>query len=119
MQDDPDGREAISMMLEEYGAQVHAVGSAAEAYQVLQRDHPDVLVSDIGLPHEDGYSLLRRIRQLSPEAGGEVPAAALSAYAAPDDTRKAMEAGFQAHIAKPVEPNRLASVIGQLVQPPA
>lgn len=114
VEDDPDGREAISMMLEEFGARVLAVGSAAEAYSVLQRERPDVLVSDIGLPQEDGYSFLRRVRQLAPRDGGSVPAAALSAYASTGDTQRAMEAGFQAHIAKPVEPDRLASVIVKL-----
>jgi CheY-like chemotaxis protein len=118
VEDDPDGREAITMMLEEFGAQVHAVSTAEEAYSCIQSERPDVLVSDIGLPHENGYSLVRRMRALDADDGGQTPAAALTAYATAEDTRQALDAGFQAHLSKPVEPRKLALLVEQLARDP-
>jgi CheY-like chemotaxis protein len=76
----------------------------------------DVLVSDIGMPGEDGHALLRRVRALAPAAGGGIPAVALTAYARPEDRVKALRAGFQAHAAKPVEPGALVALIASLVR---
>src|SRR5207253_3784808 len=94
------------------GAQVETAASGDEAVELIQRRRPDVLVSDIGLPGEDGYGLIRRVRALP--AGADLPALALSAYAAPGDTQRAQEAGFQRHIAKPVEPAELAAMVAEL-----
>jgi CheY-like chemotaxis protein len=111
--DDEDARELIGAMLNTYGAQLAAVASADEAVAHIQREPPNVLLSDIGLPHEDGYSLIRRVRQLP---GGErLPALALTAYAGMADHRRCIEAGFDAHVSKPVEPGELAGAIVALV----
>ena len=91
-----------------------AVASAREALQLLEVDRPDVLVSDIGLPDEDGYSLIRRIRQREAEHGGLLPAIALTGYARADDRTRALAAGFQAHVAKPLEPAELIAAIADV-----
>jgi CheY-like chemotaxis protein len=100
--DDAETRELLSHALSETGARVMTVESAREAYEQLRGDSADVLVSDIGMPDEDGYSLIRRVRLL-PGDRGRIPAIALTAYAHPADRIKAMEAGFQLHFSKPVE----------------
>jgi signal transduction histidine kinase/CheY-like chemotaxis protein len=109
--DEPDAREMVKRLLEDYGAGVIAASSAQEAFERLQIDKPNVLVSDIGMPREDGYSLMRRIRSLSSEKGGETPALALTAYARLEDRDRCVLAGFQAHLAKPVEPTELISMV--------
>jgi CheY-like chemotaxis protein len=101
-------------MLLQHEAQVIAVSSAPEALVVLQKFQPDVLVSDIGMPQEDGYSLIRKIRALPGEQGGRTPAVALTAYARAEDRTKALNAGFQLHVAKPVNPTELAAVVANL-----
>jgi CheY-like chemotaxis protein len=106
--DDDDARELIGDALAEMGARVQRAGSAADGFAKLHADPPNVVISDIGMPNEDGYSFIRRIRALPPEQGGETPAIALTAYARPEDIRKAEEAGFQLHVVKPV---RLESLI--------
>jgi CheY-like chemotaxis protein len=93
------------------------VASAAEAFERLQVEIPDVLVSDIGMPGEDGYSLIRRIRALGPARGGEIPAIALTAYARPEDRERSLLAGFQTHIPKPVEPFDLILRVASVVRP--
>ena len=98
-----------------WGARVTTAASAAEAMLALQGDPPDVLLSDIGMPGEDGYSLIRRVRQRSEADGGKVLAVALTAFARSDDRARALEAGFQAHVAKPVEPSKLATIIADLL----
>ena len=112
--DEPDARTLVEAVLRQYGADVRAAGSAQEAFQELQRWRPDVLVADIGMPVEDGYSLLRRVRALSAAEGGSIPAAALTAYAQHEDRERAFAAGFQEHVAKPVPPQRLAHVVARL-----
>ena len=87
--------------------------SAKEALDALARDRPDVLISDIGMPKEDGYSLMRRIRRLKDERG-RLPAIALTAYARAEDRTKAMEAGYQLHLAKPVEASKLVAMVATL-----
>ncbi|MUG93317.1 PAS domain S-box protein [Scytonema sp. UIC 10036] len=113
--DEPDARQLITTALEQYKATVMAVATATEAFEALQQFQPDVLVSDISMPQEDGYSLIRRIRALSEESGGRTPAVALTAYARAEDCDRALLAGFQLHVPKPVNPDELATVIANLV----
>jgi CheY-like chemotaxis protein/anti-sigma regulatory factor (Ser/Thr protein kinase) len=115
--DDADARDLISDVVSEAGALVTKAGSAREAYSALISNPPHVLVSDIGMPEEDGYSLLRRIRALPPEHGGDVPAIALTAYARPEDVRAATDAGFQLHVVKPIKPEALVEAISAWVTP--
>jgi signal transduction histidine kinase/CheY-like chemotaxis protein len=112
--DEPDARALIKRLLEDYGASVTAASSAQEAYERVQAEPPDMLVSDIGMPGEDGYSLIRRIRALSPGRGGETPALALTAYARSEDRERSILAGFQMHIPKPVEPLALVLTVAKL-----
>ncbi len=113
--DEADTRELISFVLEEYGAKATAVASAREALLALEKFRPDVLVSDIGMPHEDGYSLIRQVRARESKQGKPIPAVALTAYAREEDCKNAIQSGFQRHIPKPVEPNELVVVVGELV----
>lgn len=113
--DDVDSREFIAFVLNMYGAEVTKAASAWEALDVILKSQPDVLVSDIGMPVMDGYELLRKLRVLPPETGGQVPAIALTAFAAEFDQQQAIAAGFQMHIAKPVEPDTLAGAVVNLV----
>ncbi len=118
--DEPDAREVIAAMLEHCGAEVIAACSTGEAIEVLagavNGSMPDVLISDIGMPGEDGIDLIMKVRALGPERGGDIPAIALTAYARAEDRARVLEAGFQRHIAKPVEPSTLASVVAALVR---
>jgi PAS domain S-box-containing protein len=112
--DQVDAREMLTELLEMYGAQVVAVETAQGAYEALGTGTFDVLVSDIGLPNENGYDLIRRIRQLPPERGGRIPAVAVTGFARTEDGRRALSEGFQNHLAKPVEPNELIALLGSL-----
>ncbi|WP_315787972.1 ATP-binding response regulator [Fischerella sp. JS2] len=112
--DETDTRKWISTVLQECGAEVIAVGSTGEALTSLEQFKPDVLVSDIGIPDEDGYTLIRKIRELEPEMGGRIPAVALTGYARVEDYTEAIAAGFQLHIAKPVRAAELIAVIASL-----
>ena len=114
--DEADARGLVEAVLTQYGADVKAAGSAHEAFQELRDWRPDVLVADIGMPVEDGYSLLRRIRRLSAAEGGATPAAALTAYAQVEDRERALAAGFQEHVPKPVPPEQLAHVVARLAR---
>jgi CheY-like chemotaxis protein/anti-sigma regulatory factor (Ser/Thr protein kinase) len=116
--DDADARELIADALVEMGAHVERARSAAEALAKLQDSPPHVLISDIGMPIEDGYSFLRRLRALPPERGGDTPAIALTAYARPEDIRKAEEAGFQLHVVKPVRLEHLIEAVKSCVRYP-
>jgi PAS domain S-box-containing protein len=113
--DDVDTREFVAFLLEQAGARVVIATSANEALTALTHFQPDVLLSDIGMPEVDGYMLLRQIRALSPEQGGQIPAIALTAYAGEIDYHQAMAAGFQQHIAKPLEPTQLIAKISDLM----
>jgi PAS domain S-box-containing protein len=113
--DEHDTREILSVMLTRYGAEIRTAGSAAEAMEVFGQWRPDVLVSDIGMPVEDGYVLIKKIRALPPENGADVPAIALTAYASAQDKRNALAAGFQRHLAKPVEPVALAKNVALIL----
>jgi len=112
--DEPDARALVKRLLEDGGATVTMASSAAEAFELLKANPPDVLVSDIGIPGEDGYSLICRVRALPPEQGGAVPSLALTAYARPQDRDRTILAGFQMHMPKPVEPAELVVMIARL-----
>ncbi|PYQ50941.1 MAG: hypothetical protein DMF78_14435 [Acidobacteria bacterium] len=109
VEDDADSREMLVSLFAQCGAEVSAATSAAEAMEVLQRARPEVLVCDIGLAGEDGHELIRRIRALEVERGGRIPALALTAYAGPEDRRKALAAGFDTHVPKPAAPVELVA----------
>lgn len=115
VEDQPDARDALATVLLDAGARVTSVGSAAEALDAFRHGIPDVVLSDVAMPESDGYQLIRRIRALNPGAGGTVPAVAVTAYATPEDRRRAFEAGFQAHVAKPLEASELVATVASLV----
>ena len=110
VEDDPDGCDLMQMMLRRFGAEVTAVSTAAAALESVRERPPDVLVSDIGLPDGDGFQLLKRVR----ESNRDLPAVAVTAYASRQDVAKALAAGFQAHVAKPVEPEQLSAAVAQV-----
>jgi PAS domain S-box-containing protein len=114
--DDADARQWISTVLNESGAEVITVGSVSEALEALEQQKPNVLVSDIGMPGEDGYALIRKIRELEPEMGGRIPAVALTAYARAEDYQKAIAEGFQLHVAKPIRAVELIAVVAGLAK---
>ena len=112
VEDEVDTRDALVVMMGEAGATVTAVGTAAEALAALREARPDVLVCDIGLPFEDGYTLIRAVRAQE-NGGSPIPAVALTAYAQESDRERALAAGFQRHLAKPVQPAKLLSVLAE------
>jgi PAS domain S-box-containing protein len=114
--DEEDAREALRLILQQNGMVVTTAASAREAFELLERLQPDVLLSDIAMPGEDGLSLIRRVRLLPPGGGGLIPAAAVSAYAGAGDRRNALLAGFQHHVAKPVDPAHLLAVIARMAR---
>jgi PAS domain S-box-containing protein len=116
--DEPDARALIERLLRECAATVTTAGSASEAMERVFRDKPDVLLSDIGMPKEDGYSLIRRIRELD-GAPSRTPAIALTAYARAEDRTKAIQAGYQQHLSKPVEATALIAMVARLAKPAA
>jgi PAS domain S-box-containing protein len=114
--DEFDARVLLTAMLERCGAQVIAVGSAREGIDSVESWKPDVLIADIGMPVEDGYGLIRRVRALPKEHGGQTPALALTAYARTEDRVRALSEGYQVHLAKPVDRSELAAVVASLVE---
>jgi CheY-like chemotaxis protein len=108
----------VKRFLEDCQALVMTAGSAEEALRLVESQRPDVLVSDIGMPVEDGYSLIRRVRALGGARGGSVPAVALTAYARAEDRVRAVLAGFQHHVVKPVEPAELIAMVASLAGKP-
>ncbi|MGJ5673343.1 MAG: PAS domain-containing protein [Nostochopsis sp.] len=114
--DEPDARELFTVLLTQYSVEVLTVASAAEVLASLESFQPDVLVSDIGMPDVDGYTLLKQIRSLPPEKGGQIPAIALTAYARFEDHQRALSEGFQHHISKPIDPVRLVQVVFDLAR---
>jgi PAS domain S-box-containing protein len=115
--DEPDVRQLIAFVLEEYGAQVTIATSAKSALAILNESLPDILISDIGMPEMDGYMLIQELRSLPDEKGGAVPAIALTAYAGESNEQKALSSGFEKHISKPVEAEILIQAIISLVKP--
>jgi CheY-like chemotaxis protein len=114
VEDDDDARGLIEKVLTTQGATVKTVSSARQALDILGRERVDVLVSDIEMPGTDGYQLIRELRLRPSQEGGSVPAAALTAYARTEDRLRALRAGFQLHLAKPVQPSELVTVVGSL-----
>ncbi len=111
VEDEPDARELVGELLQSRGASVELAASAAEAYAHLQSAVPDVIVSDIGMPEEDGYQFAQRLRALPVERGGKTPIIALTAYTSPQDKRRAFDAGYNHHMAKPVDAEELVRVL--------
>jgi two-component system CheB/CheR fusion protein len=114
VEDEESSREMLAELLAQLGADVIAASSAAEAFAALEQNVPDVLISDIGMPGESGYDLLRKVRSLPPDRGGLVPAIAFTAYTAEQDRLEALAAGFQMHHTKPADPARLVAAIAML-----
>ena len=114
--DEVDTRDLIVFILQQCGAAVRAFASASQALEAFAVEKPDILLSDIGMPEMDGYMLIRQIRSLPPEQGGEIRAIALTAYAGEVDQQQILQAGFQKHLTKPIEPGKLAMVIASLVK---
>jgi CheY-like chemotaxis protein len=116
--DEPDCATLTGYLLSQWGADVKVVISASEALEVFERYEewpPDILVSDIQMPAIDGYGLMRRVRKMDPDRGGNIPAIALTAYTRVEDRIRALVAGFQIHIAKPFDPVELLTVVESIV----
>ncbi|HET7671372.1 MAG TPA: ATP-binding protein [Burkholderiales bacterium] len=113
--DHPDAQRLLQRMLADCGARVLAAGSAVEALGVLEKEPADLLVSDIGMPNVDGFELLRRVRALPAERGGQIKAIALTAFARTEDRTRALRAGFLAHVSKPVDPSELVATIASVL----
>jgi PAS domain S-box-containing protein len=114
--DDRETRELVATALRGVGAQVRTAGNTVDALADVGRHRPSVIVSDLEMPGEDGYQLIRRLRALAPEQGGTIPAAALTAHAQPDEVRRALEAGFQRHLPKPAAPDEIARAVAALAR---
>jgi signal transduction histidine kinase/ActR/RegA family two-component response regulator len=114
VEDDPDGRHMLTVLLELAGVTVVSTGSVREALDALETIRPDVIVSDIAMADEDGYTLIRRVRAREAERGGAIPAVALTGYVRPEDRACILGAGFQAHVGKPVEPDEIVAAIAAL-----
>lgn len=112
--DDTDTRQLVTVILEKRHAKVIALASASEALNFLQHSQVDVLVSDIGMPETDGYTLLRQVKLLASKQGKQIPAIALTAYAGEIDQRRAVSAGFHLHLSKPIAPDELVMAIAIL-----
>jgi CheY-like chemotaxis protein/nitrogen-specific signal transduction histidine kinase len=115
VEDNEDSRDMLKIMFEQHGMETIAVDSAAAALSALKQIQPDILVSDVGLPGEDGYELIAKIRQLQPEQGGAIPAVALTGYASLQDRVRAFDVGYQEHLAKPVDIDKLLELVKKLV----
>ncbi|HEY4232415.1 MAG TPA: ATP-binding protein, partial [Lacipirellulaceae bacterium] len=113
--DEADARELLKQVLSQCEADVSTAASADEGLELARSLRPDVIVSDIGMPGKDGYEFIRELRSWSPENGGCTPAIALTAFARSEDRTRAMLAGYQVHIAKPIEPQELVATVGNLV----
>jgi len=114
--DDEDARRLVAFILEDCGCMVRTAASVAEAMRCFAEQPPDVLLSDIGMPEEDGYDLIRKVRAFPRKHGGDVPAAALTAYAHSDDRRRMLNSGYSMHLPKPVEPAELVAVVATLTR---
>jgi PAS domain S-box-containing protein len=114
--DEPDTLETLCMILNRHGAKVCAASSCADALEAFREWKPNVLISDLGMPGEDGFALIGKVRALVPEQGGNIPAVALTAYVREEERRRALDAGYQTHIPKPVDPNTLASAVAGLAK---
>jgi CheY-like chemotaxis protein len=116
VEDDAYTLDMIRVILQNRGAGVITALSAVDALKVLERSRPDALISDIAMPDQDGYELIEKVRQRSAEQGGDIPAAALTAYARVEDRIHALTAGFDMYVQKPVEPDELVAVVANLTR---
>ena len=116
--DDPDARDLMAVIFGQMAAETREAGSAAEALRVIPTFRPTVIVSDVGMPGEDGFELVARVRDLAPEQGGRTPTVALTAFAGPNDALRAIGAGFDAYLAKPVDVSDLVHLVAKLASPP-
>jgi signal transduction histidine kinase/ActR/RegA family two-component response regulator len=112
--DDDETRQVIAAHLESHRAIVFTAKSAAQAFEMLQRQPPDVLLADVAMPGEDGYSLIRRLRAMNTPGAATIPAVAVTAFARDEDRRQALQAGFQLHLAKPIEPSSLVAAVAKI-----
>jgi CheY-like chemotaxis protein len=112
--DEEDARVLLQTALAQYGADVITASSVADAFAAIDRSAPDVLLSDIGMPYEDGYALIRRLRARPAARGGSTPAIAVTAYASAGDRSATEAAGYQAHVAKPYDPAEIAQLVARL-----
>jgi CheY-like chemotaxis protein len=113
--DDPTAVELITEVLVRAGGEAISCGTADEALQALARSRPDVILSDIEMPGQDGYSLIRKLRALGPEQGGKTPAVALTAFGRPEDRIRSLRAGFNIHVSKPVDPAELVAIVASML----
>jgi len=114
--DEADARDLLDFILQKAGATVELAASTGEALELLHISRPTILVADIGMPGEDGYELMRRVRALSEQELAQLPAMALTAYARAEERAQAFSAGFQSHMTKPVEPAELIAMIARMVE---
>lgn len=114
--DEADTRELLAVVLESAGAKVRTAASVNEALQVIQHSQPDILISDVGMAEQDGYALIRQVRQIESEQPGTMPAIALTAYAREEDCKQLLNAGFQLHLPKPVEPAALVAAVASQIE---
>jgi CheY-like chemotaxis protein len=112
--DDADSRELIERMIRQWDGEVLLAESAERALELLAAERPDLVISDIGMPEVDGFDLIRQVRERAPEQGGAVPAIALTAFARAEDRTRALLAGYQLHLAKPVVPAELLAAVASL-----
>ena len=116
VEDEADAAEFVKQLLENYGAVVVIATSAREALDVIETTQPDILISDIGLPEMDGYQLLEQVRQKEAADGASIPAIALTAFARSEDRTRALLAGYQAHLAKPIESTELVATVASFAE---
>jgi CheY-like chemotaxis protein len=116
VEDDPDAREVVTTLLSRYGADVRPAASVGEAVEQVVQAQPDVVVADIAMPGEDGYTLVRRLRAMERERGGHLPVIAVTALASDRDRERAMREGFDEHLAKPVDPADLLDAVVRRVR---
>jgi len=114
VEDNPETLDMLKFIFDECGAEVITAASASEALEALERCRPDALVSDIAMPNQDGYDLIRQVRSRGPEQGGKIPAVAVTAYASAEDRVRVIESGFQTHVSKPVDPGELIVTVASL-----
>lgn len=114
--DEAETRGLLQFILEHCGSQVKTANSAAAALSAIKEETFDVLVSDIGMPEEDGFALIAKVRALGKEQGGQIPAVALTAYAREEDQKRALDSGYQIHVPKPVEPSELVTIVAKLAE---
>jgi CheY-like chemotaxis protein len=117
LDDEADAREMIQEALRRCGATVHLSGSAADGLAMLQQERPHIVLSDIGMPGDDGRTFIRRVRALSAGEGGHTPAVAVSAYVGEEEQRASVAAGYQAHLCKPIDLSLLVQTVADLTHP--